>query len=78
MENKMDHTPEQRAIITRMGEVSARSRAVLERHRATQVEAGRTLIGAAVALAVAIEHSNELAPLFQEHDDLFREFLDSL
>ena len=74
----MDYTPEQRAIITRIGEVSTRYHTMLERHRTAQVQAGQTLVEAAVAVAVAIERSNELAPLFREHGDLFREFLDSL
>jgi hypothetical protein len=74
----MDYTPEQRALIARMGEVSRRYHAAMERHRQSQLTVGRTLVEAVAALTVAMEHSNELTPLFQEHGDLFREFLDSL
>jgi len=74
----MNYTPEQRAIIQRIGEISARFDATVASHREAQVAAGRNLIDAVAALTTAIERSNELMPLFLQHGDAFREFLDTL
>jgi hypothetical protein len=74
----MNYTPEQRAIIARIGNISARYYAIAEQHRLAQIAAGRATLDAISALTAAIDRSNELAPLFLEHGDAFREFLDTL
>lgn len=74
----MDYTPEQRAIIVRMGEISAQIEATVARHRETQIAAGGSMVDAVAALTAAIDRSNELMPLFLQHGDAFREFLDTL
>jgi hypothetical protein len=72
-----------------MGEISRQFDIVLARHRqgqaaanTAQVEVSRDVVlalSAAIArLAVATEHSNELWPLFRQHGDAFREFLDTM
>ena len=74
----MDYNKEQRAIIRRIGEISAEMEATVARHREAQIAAGRNMIDAMTALASAIDRSNELWPLFRRHGDAFREFLDTL
>jgi hypothetical protein len=88
----MEHTPEQRAIIQRIGEVNRRiDEAVAEQQAARAAETrGHTdtaqgLIEAARGLAAAIEEggeiqrrSAEIHQLCRQHGDLFREFLDTL
>jgi hypothetical protein len=88
----MNYTPEQRAIIARMGNASRRIREARARHRNAQnlttsgindsivsmTNAVSALAQAVVALSVATEQSNELEPLFEEHANAFHEFLDSL
>jgi hypothetical protein len=74
----MDYTPQQRAIITRIGEISAELDATLVRHRAAQAEAGRSILDAATALTDAINRAAEIGELTQRHGDLWREFLDTL
>ena len=74
----MEYNEEQRAIIIRMGEISAQIEATVARHREAQIAAGRNMIDAVTALTAAIDRSNELWPLFQQHGDAFREFLDTL
>ena len=76
--NHVNYTPEQRAIIARMGDVSARYHATVVRHRDAQLRAGQTMIDAVAALTAVMERSNELTTLFLEHGDAFREFLDTL
>jgi hypothetical protein len=77
-EDQMDYTPEQRAIIARIGDISARYHAIVEEHRRAQIAAGGAMLDAISALTAAIDRSNELAPLFLAHGDAFREFLDTL
>jgi hypothetical protein len=87
----MNYTPEQHAIIARMGNASRRIHEARARHRNAQnptsgindsivsmTNAVSVLAQAAVALSVATEQSNELEPLFEEHANAFHEFLDSL
>ena len=74
----MDYTPEQRAIIARMSDLSTRYHAPVARQRDAQARAGQTMIDAVAALTAAMERSNELTTLFLEHGDAFREFMDSL
>ena len=74
----MQYTEEQRAIIQRIGDISAEMDATVTRHREAQIAAGRNMVDAMTALAAAIDRSNELWPLFQRHGDAFREFLDTL
>jgi hypothetical protein len=74
----MDYTPEQRAIIARIGDISARYHDTVRRHQVAQTEAGQRMLDAVSALTAVMERSNELTTLFLEHGDAFREFLDSL
>jgi hypothetical protein len=74
----MDYTPQQRAIITRIGEISAQLDATLIRHHANQAAAGRSMIDAVTALTDAINRAAEIGELTQRHGDLWREFLDTL
>jgi hypothetical protein len=74
----MNYTPEQRALITAIGFVSAEIDQVVGQHQQAQVQAGTAAIDVVTALRTAIEQSNRLAPLIRRHGDLWREFLDSL
>jgi len=74
----MEYSPQQHELIRRIGEVSARMRAVSAQHRAANQAAGRNLVDAVTQLMTAIQQSNEMGELFTQHGDLFREFLDTL
>jgi ABC-type hemin transport system ATPase subunit len=81
----MTYTEEQRAIIARMGDITARIDAVEREHRATHTRTahdlgsiGANLIAVMNDLNAAIEHSNRMGVLFRQHGDAFREFLDTL
>jgi hypothetical protein len=81
----MDYSDEQRTLIRRIGEMSARIAQARAQHRsaqAAQVEALSDMangLNAAIAgLTRALEHSDELTVLVQQHGDLWREFLDTL
>jgi len=72
------YTPEQLAIIARMGKISARIDAVNAAHRAAHGAIGQNLLNLGRDLIAAIEHANEVGTLHQQHGDTFREFLDTL
>jgi hypothetical protein len=74
----MNYTLKQRKIIQRMGEISARFNAIYAAHQQEQIITGRTMIDAVAALTAVMRQSNELMPLFLQHGDAFREFLDTL
>jgi hypothetical protein len=74
----MEYTAEQRDLIRRIGEVSARMDQLMAEHRMAHAAAGQNLIDAVTALTTAIRQSNEIGVLFTQHGDLFREFLDTL
>jgi hypothetical protein len=74
----MIYSPEQLAIIRRMGEISMRIRDAAAAHRAAQAEEASHLIDAVAALRRAIERGEEMGRLTAEHGDAFREFLDTL
>ena len=74
----MTYTEQQLAIIRRVGEISARIRAVAAAHRTAQADEARHLIDAITALTNAINRSAEMGRLCEEHGDAFREFLDTL
>jgi hypothetical protein len=74
----MTYTPEQRALIQRIGEISQRFNETLRRQQEAQLAEGQHLIDAVTALTAAMNRSRELMPLFQQHGDAFREFLDTL
>jgi len=75
---RANYTPEQRAIIARMGDISARYHETVRRHQVAQLETGQKMLDAVSALTAAIDRSNELTTLFLQHGDAFREFLDTL
>ena len=56
----MDYTPEQRAIIARMSDLSTRYHAAVARQRDAQARAGQTMIDAVAALATAIERDEQV------------------
>jgi len=82
----MQYTDEQRAIIRRMGEISARHHAAMDADRAAQAATTQDLVqdvSTALIAAInrsneAIQRSNEIGALQQEYGDAFREFLDTL
>jgi hypothetical protein len=74
----MTYTEEQRAIIRRIGEVSAQLDATAAAHREAQQAAARGLIDAVTTLTIAINQAAEIGALNQRHGDLWREFLDTL
>lgn len=80
----MIYTDEQRAIIRRMGEISARHRAAMDADRAAATtqdlvqDVSTALIKAINRSNEAIQRSNEIGALQREYGDTFREFLDTL
>jgi hypothetical protein len=74
----MTYTAEQRALIQRIGDISVRFNETLRRQQEAQLAEGERLIDAITALRTAMDRSRELMPLFQQHGDAFREFLDTL
>lgn len=74
----MTFNDEQRAIIQRMGEISARHGAAMEADQAAHAAIRFDLLNFATELASVIRRSNEIGALQREHGDAFREFLDTL
>jgi hypothetical protein len=74
----MTYTDEQRAIIRRIGEISARIDAVEAEHAAMQAAMGQSILNMGANLIAAIEHANRLGALRRQYGDAFREFLDTL
>lgn len=74
----MEYTPEQRAIIQRIGDVNKRLDEAMVRSREAHATAGHDLLDAVRALTDAIDRSTEITALCLQHGDLFREFLDTL
>ena len=75
----MEYNAEQRALIRRLGEVSAEFNAMAARHREAQAAtAAGMMIDAVTSLIQAIDRANELGVLQQRYGDLWREFLDTL
>jgi hypothetical protein len=72
----MEYNNEQRAIIRRIGEISARFDAAMEADRAARATISHNIIG--TELIAAIERSNEIGVLQREYGNAFREFLDTL
>jgi hypothetical protein len=73
-----NYTPEQRAILARLGGASLRIRETIGAQRNEHVAAAGGITEAAAALAAAIERSDRLWPLFVEYVDTFQELVDSL
>jgi hypothetical protein len=73
----MAYTPEQREIIHRLGEASARFDAAAAAHQATQAAMYQDILEMGTALIAAINHSNELVSLHKRHGDIWRELLDT-
>jgi len=74
----MEYNDEQRAIIRRMGEISARLDAAMEADRAAHERVSLDIVNLSAALIAAIQRSNEIGTLQRQHGDAFREFLDTL
>jgi hypothetical protein len=74
----MNYTAEQREIIQRIDDISVRFNEILRRQQEAQLAEDERLIDAITALRTAIDRSRELMPLFQQHGDAFREFLNTL
>lgn len=74
----MEYTDEQRAIIRRMGDISARLDSAMEADQAAHAAIRFDLLNFATELAAVIRRSNEIGTLQREHGNAFREFLDSL
>jgi hypothetical protein len=74
----MEYNDEQRAIIRRMGDVSARVRVAMDADRAAHLAMTHELVNLGAELSGAIRRSGEIHALLAEHGDLFREFLDTL
>lgn len=74
----MQYSDEQRAIIRRMGEISARLDAAMEDDRVAHLATSRDLLHLGTELSAAIRRSNEIGIMQQQYGDAFREFLDTL
>ena len=81
----MDYNAEQRALIRRIGEVSAQIERMAEAHRIAAENAGRNMISAGnnmvaaiTELQAAMDRAREAGELQRRYGDLFREFLDTL
>jgi len=74
----MEYNEEQRAIIHRMGEISARLDAAVTDDRTAHETVSITLLNLGVELSAAMQRSNEIGALQKQWGDAFREFLDTL
>ena len=74
----MDYSAEQRAIIARLGEISAEFNTAVARQQNAQEIAGQNMIDAVTALTMAMNQSRELVLLHQRYGDLWHEFLNTL
>ncbi len=71
-------TPEQRAIVERIGEVNRRIDAAAAAQEDAQTSEAVALSAAVQALTGAMTRSAEIHRLCRQHGDLFREYLDTL
>jgi len=71
----MEYTEEQRAIIQRIGEISAQFDDAAERASTAQAEAAQHTVA---ALVTAMDSLREIVVLNRRHGDALREFLDTL
>jgi hypothetical protein len=78
----MSLTPEQRAIIERIGTLSRQFQAILRQHETAQDEARVRDATATLTLqmtnAMAERRQRELAAIFTRHIDAFAEFIDTM
>jgi hypothetical protein len=74
----MQYTNEQRAIIRRIGEISARFDVAAEQASAAQIAAGQNALNVATALVTAMNSLREAVTLNRQHGDAMRELLDTL
>lgn len=74
----MEYNEEQRALIRRMGELSARLDAAMEADRTAYAAMRLDLLNFATELAAVSRRSNEIGALQAEHGNAFREFLATL
>jgi chemotaxis regulatin CheY-phosphate phosphatase CheZ len=77
-----DLTPEQRAIVERIGALSRQFQEALRQHEIAQDEARQRDAAAAVFLQMTAsmnaKRQRELAAIFARHVDAFTEFIDTL
>lgn len=76
--NAMTFDNEQRAIIRRIGEISARFDEAAEQASAAQVVAGQNILNVGTALVTAMNSLREVMTLHRQHGDAMRELLDTL
>lgn len=69
---------EQRAIIERIGAISARFEDASEQAAAAQIAAGQNALNVATALVTAMNSLREAVTLNKQHGDAMREFFDTL
>jgi hypothetical protein len=74
----MTFNEEQRAIIQRIGEISARADAAHDRAVAAQIAAGQDVFNIGTALITAMNSLQEAMTLHRQHGDALRELLDTL
>jgi len=74
----MEYNDEQRALIQRMGEISARLDELMAADRAAHERVSLSIRDLGAELLAAIHRSNEIGTLQRQHGDAFREFLDTL
>jgi len=74
----MTYNEEQRALIRRMGEISARLDIAMEADRVAHRAMSHHLVDLGTELSGALRRSAEIGTMLKQHGDLFREFLDTL
>lgn len=74
----MTFNAEQRAIIQRIGAISARFDDAAARSAAAQVTAGQGVLNVGAALVTAMNSLQEAVMLNRQHGDAMRELLDTL
>jgi hypothetical protein len=74
----MQYSDGQRAIIRRMGEISARLDIAMEADQAAHANMRLDLLNFATELAAVMRRSSEIHALAKDHGNAFREFLDTL
>jgi len=74
----MDYSPEQQAILDRMGNAARAMRQAAVDHQATLVSTGNRMLDAVRDLVQAQRQSQETLQIFTEYTNAFSEFIDSL
>jgi alkylated DNA nucleotide flippase Atl1 len=71
-------TPEQRAIVVRMGDLARQYDEALRHHERDQAEATQRVVNAVLELQHAIDRGRQMQAIFTQYGNAFAEFVDTL